>query len=198
MSNAFNPNEFRRQNFGGQPAAPQQGHAPVPQQHAPVQQPVHPQQPAVQQPVQGQYAPQPYPQQHAPAYNPAVPPHPPQGMPPQHHQPVAQPYPHVPYAEVPQIAEEPVKKGRKGRKAKKVKVKTEGKAGRGPILPFIAGLVSGVLLTIAGLTVLGLMAAKSAQNLETKFDSVAAEIENSETVSETVDVLRKSEELSPE
>ncbi len=194
MSNAFNPNEFRRQNFGTQPAAPQPNQAPVPQQPIPAQHQVQPPAHPVQQPVHGQYAGQPY--QQMPAQNPAVPPYPAQGMP-QHHQ-TAQPYPNVPYEEVPHAEEVPAKKGRKARKAKKVKVKTDGSPKRGAVLPFVVGLITGVILTFAALTLLGFAAAKSAQNLDTKFESIAAEIEKSDTPDETVDGLRKSEELSPE
>ncbi len=197
MAVEFDPNEFRRQNFGSAPQQPQapapmQAPASIPPQATPMPVQGHPQPYAPQPPVP--YQPQPQTHQQ-PAGHPAqyIPgqPHPapqtdysisPQGYP-------AQPQP---YFESPATSESTAtektsilsrfKRGSKDPKPSKApKSQPATRSNVGFAKPFLAGLLSGIVMTIVGVSILGSMAKKSMEN---KIASVAASVEQSAEITE--------------
>jgi len=157
-------------------AAPPQVQPPMPQAMPAGGQPVpyDPAQARPQQPPSYQYtAPQRAPQ-HAPQYSPQAPTHAPQ------------PHPQAHGAQAAHIAEEEAPKSRFKRKKKAPKVKQpreKAAAGQSGFLkPYLLGLVSGAVLTFAGLALMGNLAQKNAQ---ARSAAVAAAVQQQNLNAET-------------
>jgi len=213
MAVEFDPNEFRRQNFGNVPQQPQA--VPHPQAPAPMEAPAPIAPAPMQAPIPAQGQPQPYvlPQQPPAHYQPQ-----PQGQPAQFVP--GQPYPAPqaeyaappqgyvqqaqPYVETPRGIEEPVeqtsklsrfKRRPKGPKAPRTpKPPRTAGANSGFAKPFVAGLLSGVVMTVIGVSVLGSMAKKS---MDKQFADIATAVQQPVEIPTEIAEVVVQEEATP-